>query len=244
MPVLVAHFFLAHVAALRRDHARLGWASQRSRRACRLAPARSPAPTTPSTPRRWRATRVFARRRQQHRRLVRSRFRGGVPPCVRADDGASEPPGGGPDHLQRRGARLLRAVGCVEHRQQHDAAEEEPRSARAGARQDRPCHRPPHRLAGDDEGAAERVQQGSAGRQGSGLRRGGQRWPARWPRSSASSTDSRCFPSRRRAAASGLLLATDVADFLVGKGMPFRQAHEVVGGMVRQLVAEGRDFGR
>ena len=43
-------------------------------------------------------------------------------------------------------------------------------------------------------------------------------------------------------AASGLLLATDVADYLVAKGMPFRQAHEVVGGMVRQLLAEGRDF--
>jgi argininosuccinate lyase len=45
------------------------------------------------------------------------------------------------------------------------------------------------------------------------------------------------------AAASGLLLATDVADYLVARGMPFRQAHEVVGGMVRQLVADGRDFG-
>jgi argininosuccinate lyase len=43
-------------------------------------------------------------------------------------------------------------------------------------------------------------------------------------------------------AASGLLLATDVADYLVGKGMPFRQAHEVVGGMVRELLREGRDF--
>jgi argininosuccinate lyase len=51
------------------------------------------------------------------------------------------------------------------------------------------------------------------------------------------------FPARTTAAASGLLLATDVADFLVGKGMPFREAHEVVGGLVRQLLAEGRDFG-
>jgi argininosuccinate lyase len=51
------------------------------------------------------------------------------------------------------------------------------------------------------------------------------------------------FPERTAPAASGLLLATDVADFLVGKGMPFREAHEVVGRMVRQLVAEGRDFG-
>jgi argininosuccinate lyase len=50
------------------------------------------------------------------------------------------------------------------------------------------------------------------------------------------------FPERTASAASGLLLATDVADFLVGKGMPFREAHEVVGGMVRQLLADGRDF--
>jgi argininosuccinate lyase len=47
---------------------------------------------------------------------------------------------------------------------------------------------------------------------------------------------------RTRAAASGLLLATDVADYLVRRGVPFRQAHEIVGTMVRQLLAEGRDF--
>ena len=43
-------------------------------------------------------------------------------------------------------------------------------------------------------------------------------------------------------AASGLLLATDVADYLVSRGMPFRQSHEVVGAMVRQLLAQQRDF--
>jgi len=43
-------------------------------------------------------------------------------------------------------------------------------------------------------------------------------------------------------AASGLLLATDVADYLTLRGMPFRRAHEVVGAMVRRLLAEGRDF--
>jgi argininosuccinate lyase len=43
-------------------------------------------------------------------------------------------------------------------------------------------------------------------------------------------------------AASGLLLATDVADYLVTRGMPFRRAHEVVGAMVRRLLSEGRDF--
>jgi argininosuccinate lyase len=48
--------------------------------------------------------------------------------------------------------------------------------------------------------------------------------------------------ARTASAASGLLLATDVADYLVGKGMPFRRAHEVVGALVRKLLAEQRDF--
>jgi argininosuccinate lyase len=48
---------------------------------------------------------------------------------------------------------------------------------------------------------------------------------------------------RAAAAASGLLLATDVADYLVGCGVPFRRAHEIVGGLVRKLAAEGREFG-
>jgi argininosuccinate lyase len=47
---------------------------------------------------------------------------------------------------------------------------------------------------------------------------------------------------RAGAAASGLLLATDVADYLVGKGVPFRRAHEIVGALVRKLVAEEREF--
>ena len=47
---------------------------------------------------------------------------------------------------------------------------------------------------------------------------------------------------RMREAASGLLLATEVADYLVGRGMPFRTAHELTGRIVRDLVAAGRDF--
>jgi argininosuccinate lyase len=47
---------------------------------------------------------------------------------------------------------------------------------------------------------------------------------------------------RAESAASGLLLATDVADYLVGRGVPFRRAHEIVGGLVRKLVAERREF--
>ncbi len=47
---------------------------------------------------------------------------------------------------------------------------------------------------------------------------------------------------RAAAAAEGLLLATEVADYLVEKGVPFRTAHETVGLVVRNLVAERRDF--
>jgi len=43
-------------------------------------------------------------------------------------------------------------------------------------------------------------------------------------------------------AAGGLLLATDVAEYLVAKGLPFRDAHEVVGALVRRLVDEKRTF--
>jgi argininosuccinate lyase len=43
-------------------------------------------------------------------------------------------------------------------------------------------------------------------------------------------------------AATGMLLATDIADYLVRRGLPFRRAHEVTGALVRKLVAERREF--
>ncbi len=49
-------------------------------------------------------------------------------------------------------------------------------------------------------------------------------------------------PERSAAAAGGMLLATDVADYLVDRGVPFRRAHEIVGGIVRDLLAQGREF--
>jgi argininosuccinate lyase len=39
-----------------------------------------------------------------------------------------------------------------------------------------------------------------------------------------------------------LLLATEVADYLVGRGLPFRTAHEVSGRIARDLYEAGRDF--
>jgi argininosuccinate lyase len=41
------------------------------------------------------------------------------------------------------------------------------------------------------------------------------------------------------AAAGNLLCATDVADYLVGKGLPFRDAHAVTGSLVRLCLATG-----
>lgn len=44
------------------------------------------------------------------------------------------------------------------------------------------------------------------------------------------------------AAADPMLLATDIADYLVLKGVPFRQAHEVVGKLVAHCIAGGKTF--
>ena len=50
------------------------------------------------------------------------------------------------------------------------------------------------------------------------------------------------FDRARLEAASGdeMLAATEVADLLVRKGMPFREAHGVVGGLVRDAVEQGK----
>jgi argininosuccinate lyase len=45
--------------------------------------------------------------------------------------------------------------------------------------------------------------------------------------------------ARMARAGDGLLLATDLADLLVERGMSFRRAHEVVGGLVRHCLATG-----
>lgn len=44
------------------------------------------------------------------------------------------------------------------------------------------------------------------------------------------------------AASDPLLLATDLADYLVLKGVPFRQAHEVIGKLVAHCLSTGRPF--
>lgn len=49
-------------------------------------------------------------------------------------------------------------------------------------------------------------------------------------------------PTVTRDAASGLLLATEVADYLVARGLPFRTAHELSGRIARDLYDAGTDY--
>jgi argininosuccinate lyase len=52
------------------------------------------------------------------------------------------------------------------------------------------------------------------------------------------------FDRERLEAASGdeMLAATEIADLLVGKGVPFREAHGIVGGLVRDAVDAGKSL--
>jgi len=47
----------------------------------------------------------------------------------------------------------------------------------------------------------------------------------------------------RVAASSGYMNATELADYLVRKGMPFREAHEVVGRIVTKAIEAGKELG-
>ena len=88
---------------------------------------------------------------------------------------------------------------------------------------------------------AAHLQQGPPGGQGAALRR------HRHASSCASRWPTRCSPGitfdRERLAAAAsdeFLAATDVADLLVKRGVPFREAHGIVGGLVRGAVEQGK----
>jgi argininosuccinate lyase len=50
-------------------------------------------------------------------------------------------------------------------------------------------------------------------------------------------------PDAMRASAGGFALATDLAEYLVARGVPFREAHEAVGALVRDTAAMGLALG-
>jgi argininosuccinate lyase len=49
-------------------------------------------------------------------------------------------------------------------------------------------------------------------------------------------------PAMERSAASGFTNATDAADYLVGQGIAFREAHEIIGKMVLHCIKEGKSL--
>ena len=137
--------------------------------------------------------------------------------------------------LHRPGRPLL-------HRQLDHAAEEEPRRARAGARQGRPRQRQPGRPADPDEGPALAYNKDNQ-EDKEGLfdtvdtlrdtltifadMAGGIKVKA---------------DNMRAAALQGFATATDLADYLVKRGLPFRDAHEVVAHAVRDCEQRGCDL--
>ena len=57
--------------------------------------------------------------------------------------------------------------------------------------------------------------------------------------------DGSAFDTARMSAAASddLIAATDLADLLVTRGVPFRECHGIVAGLVRTAVASGRGLG-
>jgi argininosuccinate lyase len=45
-----------------------------------------------------------------------------------------------------------------------------------------------------------------------------------------------------KAVSEGFLLATELADYLVQQGVPFRESHHIVGNLVRECLAKGKDL--
>ena len=150
-------------------------------------------------------------------------------------------PGRGAGALVEPGVRVLRARRRLLLWLEPDAAEEEPRRGRAAAREGaahrRRLHDPRRAsctrlplayskdLQEDKEAAVRRGRQPRA----VAARRGGDaRRPALRPR--APRGGGRPTSSWR---------ATEVADLLVRRGMPFREAHGVVGGLVREALERG-----
>ncbi|MFC1925601.1 argininosuccinate lyase [Chloroflexota bacterium] len=46
----------------------------------------------------------------------------------------------------------------------------------------------------------------------------------------------------RQAAGEGYILATDMADYLTNKGLPFREAHQIVAGLVNYAIGQSKDL--
>jgi argininosuccinate lyase len=252
-PVSFAHHLLAYVEMFARDAERLADCAGAST-GCRWGRPRWPAPATRWTASAWRASWASRAVRQQPGRRQRPRLRARVHRLRQHLHGARVAAGRGDRALDEPELRLHRPGRPLLHRQLDHAAEAQPRRGRAGARQERPRDRPPDGAADADEGPAADLQQGQPGGQGAAVRHrrhaggtlrimaemvGGSVDPATGARSGGLRVKA---DAMRRAAQRGYATATDLADYLVGKGLPFRDAHEAVAGAVKAALGRGLDL--
>ena len=102
------------------------------------------------------------------------------------------------------------------------------------------CRRRLRGAAGHDARAAAHLRQGHAGGQGAALRR--DRHRRALPRRDRGDARRDRFRPRAPRGRLGdeMLAATEIADLLVRKGVPFREAHGIVGGLVRDAVEQGK----
>ncbi len=198
-PVTFGHHLLAYFEMLARDAERMADCRRRVNRLPLGAAAL--AGTSYPIDREFVARRARLRGgvRELARRRVRPRLRHRIRRRRRAGDDAPVAPVGRTDPVDEPALRLHRPGRPLLHRLVHHAAEEEPRRARTGARQDRPGQRPSGRAADPDEGPAAGLQQGQPGRQGTAVRhrRHADRHPGdlrRHARAASRSSPTRCAP--------------------------------------------------
>ena len=240
-PVYLGHHLLAYFWMLARDVLRFQFAlDSASGDAARLGrPGRRQLGDRP--PRGRRRPRLRARQPQLDRRRLQPRLRPRLPGRrLGLRDAPLAARLGDRDLVEQR-VRLLRArrvllLGLLDH-----AAEGEPRLGRAAARQERRASPPTTRRC---SARCTRCRSPTART----CRRTRSRSSTRSTRSSSASTRPRaCSPGSsstasgwRQASGDEMLAATEIADLLVRKGVPFREAHGIVGGLVRDAVEQGK----
>ena len=162
-------------ARLRGDVGARSRTTHSNQKACQPAPARCGGARRHRLSDRPQARGARARLRGAVRELARrglgSRLRDRVLRLRRARHDPPVAARRGAGALGEPALRLRAPARRLLHRLLDHAAEEEPRRAGAGARQERPRGRRAGRAAHADEGAAARLQQGQPGRQGAALRR-------------------------------------------------------------------------
>ena len=232
-PVYLSHHLLAYFWMFRRDAARfeavLGSTTELPLGAGALAGVNFP------TDRRLVASELGlrGRRAELDRRRLQPRLRAGLPGRRRDLRDASLAAGRGDRAVVLGGVRVLRGLGRLGVELLDHAAEEEPRRGRAAAREGAADRRASGRAARRDARPPADLQQGHAGGQGAPLRR--RRHLELSLAAARGMLDGIAFRRERLAdaATDEMLAAVDVADMLVKRGVPFRQSHGIVAGLVR-----------